>query len=350
MSSVSVIIPTYNRAHCVGDSIRSALAQTVPPLEVIVVDDGSTDPTKEVVARFGAPVRCICKTNGGVSSARNAGIAAAHGEWIALLDADDLWEPEKLAVQLAVHAALPEAGWSFTDHRTTDLVGNELPGRQGFVRDFPAFDDTGLSPNEYFARTMSRVEVVAAGRQYQVWHGDAYRLLFDGNFVFPSCVMVRREVAARAGPWDESFRVAEDTEWFHRLAAVAPAAVIMSPLMSWRRGQEDTLMHGRNVGPLVENAIASLDRALMLRGEPDARLRALHANSRRRLLRRLAYGRLSVYDRRGARAALRQLRRMGGPWASTDLAVWGLSWLPTSVLHVLHRTKRNLRGATAGTP
>ena len=160
---------------------------------------------------------------------------------------------------------------------------------------------------------MRPVEIVAAGSRHVVYVGDAYRLLFDGNFVFPSCALVRRDVALRAGPWDESFKVANDTEWFHRVAATAPAAVILTPLMTWRRGQPNTLMQGQRVDALVRNAITSLDRALVLRGEPDEDLRRIHALNRRRLMLRLAYGQLSVLDRRGARASLKEARRWGAP-------------------------------------
>ena len=343
MSTVSVVIPSYNRAHGLLETVASVLAQTVQPLEVLVVDDGSTDGTPAVCARFSPPVRCIRKANGGVSSARNVGIAAARGEFIALLDADDLWPPEKLEIQLTALEAFPGAGWCISDHRTTNLEGTLLTGPQGFVRDFPAFRAKGLAPEAFFARTMRRSELQAAGRSHVVYVGDAYRLLFDGNFVFPSCAVLRREVAERAGPWDETFRVANDTEWFHRVAAVAQAAVVMTRLMTWRRGQENTLMQGRNVTPLVRNAITSLDRALSLRGDPTEAIRDVHAQGRRRLLLHLAHACLSVYDGRGARAALREARQWGAPPTLWTAAIWAASCLPASVLGALHASKKLAR-------
>jgi glycosyltransferase involved in cell wall biosynthesis len=342
MNTVSVVIPSYNRGHCLADSVASALGQTVRPLEIIVVDDGSTDDTAAVCARFAPPVRCIRKANGGVSSARNVGLAEARGGFVALLDADDVWLAEKLEMQLAALAACPEAGWSTTDHLTADAAGQPLPGRQGFARDFPAFDDVGLSPPDYFARALRRLEIDAAGGRHTVYAGDVYRLLFGGNFVFPSCALLRRELTARVGPWDEALRVANDTEWFHRVAAVAPAAIVMRPLMIWRRGQQNTLMSGHNVVTLVRNAIISLDRALVLRGSPDGELKRAHATSRRRLLLRLAYGQLSMLDRVGARASIREAWRWGvrGPRAA---AIALLSILPSAALRALRAAKRSLR-------
>ncbi len=103
MITVSAVIPTYNRAACVGEAIESALAQSVACHEVIVVDDGSIDETPSVVSSFGDRVRTIRQENGGVSAARNTGIRAATGNWIAFLDSDDLWVPER--IEMLVDAA-----------------------------------------------------------------------------------------------------------------------------------------------------------------------------------------------------------------------------------------------------
>jgi glycosyltransferase involved in cell wall biosynthesis len=102
MARVSVIIPAYNAANLVGRAIESALGQTVQPLEILVIDDGSQDNTAEVVAAYPPPVRLLRKSNGGPASARNMGARAARGEWLAMLDADDWWAPAKLERQLAV--------------------------------------------------------------------------------------------------------------------------------------------------------------------------------------------------------------------------------------------------------
>lgn len=106
---VSVVIPTYNRAYCLGDAIDSVLAQSFQDFELIVVDDGSTDGTLEVVKAYGDRVKLIRQENSGVSSARNAGIRAAKAEWIAFLDSDDTWETDKLKVQIEDLQARPGA-------------------------------------------------------------------------------------------------------------------------------------------------------------------------------------------------------------------------------------------------
>ncbi len=115
---VSVIIPAFNAAAYLGRAVESALSQTCPPLEILVIDDGSKDLTAEVASRLPAPVRLIRKENGGPASARNLGAKEARGEWLALLDADDWWFPDKLRTQLK-YAADQQVGMihCLPDHR-----------------------------------------------------------------------------------------------------------------------------------------------------------------------------------------------------------------------------------------
>lgn len=122
MNSVSVIIPTYNRAHLVGEAITSVLNQDSKDcsLEIIVVDDGSADDTRAVVAQFGKDVRYVHQANQGVGAARNRGLQEASGEWIAFLDSDDLWLPDKLSLQFQVLNAFPEYRVVHSGFYTTD--------------------------------------------------------------------------------------------------------------------------------------------------------------------------------------------------------------------------------------
>jgi len=106
---ISVVIPTYNRAHCLKDAIDSVLAQTYQNFEIIVVDDGSTDDTMGKLARYKTDIRYLYQKNGGASAARNLGINEANGKWIAFLDSDDTWEPDKLKFQLRDLTLYPNA-------------------------------------------------------------------------------------------------------------------------------------------------------------------------------------------------------------------------------------------------
>jgi glycosyltransferase involved in cell wall biosynthesis len=140
---VSVIIPAFNGEKYIGETIQSILAQTHRPLEVLVVDDGSTDRTAEIVQRFGEPVRYIRQENAGTAAARNRAVAESRGEFIALLDQDDLWVPDKLARQIPRFAEDPRiglvfAGIEFFDTRSGKITSTYFPGPELSLRDLLA--------------------------------------------------------------------------------------------------------------------------------------------------------------------------------------------------------------------
>jgi hypothetical protein len=132
--TVSVVIPTFNSARYLREAIRSVLEQTHRVLELIVVDDGSTDTSVATASRFGAPVRVLRRAHAGIGASRNVGIAEAQGEFVALLDADDVWEPSKLARQLALFEAEPDLDIVFggvEQFVSPELQDMKLHERQG---------------------------------------------------------------------------------------------------------------------------------------------------------------------------------------------------------------------------
>ena len=198
-----------------AEAIESVLGQTHAVRECIVVDDGSTDGTAAVVARFGDVAKIVRQPRSGVAAARNRGAAEARGDWIAFTDDDDLWAPDKLARQL--HAA-KAAGrdWSYT-------------GSVNIGEGFGVVHGRPPPPPE---------EVVAALPHYNAIPGGG------------SNVVVRREALLRAGPFDTRLRNTEDWELWIRLAKVGPPAWACRPLLAYR-------VHGSN---------SSLDIAEILRG------------------------------------------------------------------------------------
>jgi glycosyltransferase involved in cell wall biosynthesis len=199
--SVTVVIPTFNYARYVQEAVDSALAQTVPPLEIIVVDDGSTDNTQEVMAAYTSNprVRYLHQENFGLSAARNAGIRAARGEFIALLDADDRWKPEKLSRQLA----------EFTGQQ----VGLVYCGREVFDE----HDTHDLNPADE-----SKCEL-------------ALEWLTISTLFCPSSLIVRRRCFTKQGGFDESLRKVEDREMWIRLANHWRFRCVPDCLVEWRR-------------------------------------------------------------------------------------------------------------------
>jgi len=138
--TVSVVIPTYNYAHFIGEAIESALAQTYLIAEIVVVDDGSTDNTEEVVTAFGEKVRYIRQENSGVSAARNNGAKNSSGDFITFLDPDDAWLPEKIERQIAKFReddsiGLVHCGMREFDSETGETIQLHLDGEEGWVAD-----------------------------------------------------------------------------------------------------------------------------------------------------------------------------------------------------------------------
>lgn len=344
MSSITVVIPTYNRADWLPATVGSVLQQTRPADEVLIVDDGSTDRTAEVCAAFPAPVRYVRQENAGVSAARNRGVREARGEWVAFLDSDDLWEPAKLEVQLAALEATPEAGWSITGCVLVDGDDRPVPGTRGLESAVPVFRELGRSPRELFAQGLREVTLDGPGTRHTLFTGDVFGLLFYGNVVLPSAAMVRRDLFLQTGGFDESLRVAEDTEFFHRLAAAAETTVVMSPLLRWRVGHEERLTAKANTRDLVLNALVSIQRAAALRERLSPAEERAWRTGRQRLLLRAAYLHLSLFERAAARAAVVDAWREGAALSRRSVGIYGGSLLPTSMLRGLHFLKRVLNG------
>jgi GT2 family glycosyltransferase len=338
-TDVSVVIPTFNRAKWIPETVRSVAAQWPAPLEIIVVDDGSTDGTEQI-CRDLPGVRYLRQSNRGVSAARNYGAAQARGEWLAFVDSDDLWRPGKLAVQLAALAQAADAGWSITDLDVIGLDGALVPGRQGFPAVFPVFEDVGREPASFFGATLRHFTVPSAGSSHEVFAGDVYDSLFEGNFCHVSTLVVRRALFARLGGFDEEFRVAEDTEFFHRLAAAAPVAVVMTRLVGWRVGQNTTLTSSPNIVPIIRNALTSLERAASLRAPLSGRAQAALARAVPRQWLRLAYTQLSLYHGSEARACVRRAWQAGAPASLASVGLYLASLLPARGLRLLHAFKR----------
>ncbi len=204
--SVSVIIPSHNRAEVLPRAVASVLAQTLAPLEVIVVDDGSDDGTAALMARRFPGVRCLVQQNRGVSAARNAGIAAARGEWLAFLDSDDEWLPGKLAAQ---RAALEE-------HAGCRLCHTE----------------------EIWIRNGKRVNAM---KKHAKRGGRIYRHCLPLCVISPSSVVIHRSLFRDHGGFDESLPACEDYDLWLRLCAREAVAFVETPQIVKYGGHADQL-------------------------------------------------------------------------------------------------------------
>ena len=204
-ASVSVVIPTYNRAGTVAAAIESALAQRDPPDEIIVVDDGSTDETAAVLAGFGGQIIALPQANAGVSGARNAGIARAKGDWVAFLDSDDVWEPERIAI-LRRDAAGSDAGVHVANVAITS----------------PRYRHTMFALTGFhFADDRTRT-----------YESGLQALL---HYPFTSGVAVRRGWIERSGGFDPALSIFEDFDFLTRMCFLGPWLVTPLVLAEIRR-------------------------------------------------------------------------------------------------------------------
>jgi glycosyltransferase involved in cell wall biosynthesis len=245
MVTVSVLIPVYNGAEFVSTAISSALNQRNIEVEVIVIDDGSTDATPAVLASFGDRIRVLRQSNAGHVKARNNGAKIAQGDWLAFLDADDDWLPDKLAKQLA---------------RVEGSIGMVYTERMNFGE-------------------TDRVTGNQSDTQ-ELLDGDIFeQLLVQGNFVTVSSVIIRKSIYEQLGGFEESLLVCEDWDmWLRYTAQGGLVGVVREPLTRyrWHPGAMT-----RNLQRMLEGRLKVVERTLALpRGQQVSRAVARRAVAR----------------------------------------------------------------------
>ena len=224
---VSVVCPAYNCERFIEPALQSVFAQSYRPIEVIVVDDGSTDSTPALVRNY----REVCylhQMNRGPSAARNRGICSARGEFVAFLDLDDLWMPEKLAKQMATLESCPEAALVFSDMRLFDSAGHDK---------LTMFQKYRLTPDFF-------------GDESVVDRGVAKLVIM--NFIPTASVLVRKATLIEVGGFDEKFRKSEDWDLWLRMAIHRQIAYIPEPMTLKRVHEVNTSRdaEGMNVASL----------------------------------------------------------------------------------------------------
>lgn len=209
---ISVVIPAYNASSHISETIESILRQSSPVGEIIVIDDGSTDNTCEILDKYNESIRLIKKENGGVSSARNLGIREAKGSWLAFVDSDDVWHPDKISLQVSA----------------LNLNENCILVYSGFKAWSP--DEAGkyIEPKELFVYKPSlKIDENLSG-----W---IYHLMLLTNYVLTSSCLVKKSSVCDVGLFDESLPVAEDWKLFIKLSRQGEFIKIDSPLVLYRQ-------------------------------------------------------------------------------------------------------------------
>lgn len=227
---VSVIIPTYNRGWIVREAVDSVISQEFTNFELIVVDDGSTDDTGEVLAACSDRITIVHQRNMGVSAARNRGIARASGQFVAFLDSDDLWLPKKLSEQVKFFNSRPDALICQTE--------------EIWIRD-------GVRVNP--------------GKRHQKPSGMIFEPSLHLCLVSPSAVMMRRSLFVETGLFDEGLPACEDYDLWLRVSCRYPVHLIETPLIVKRGGHSDQLSRSpgldryriRSLEKIIESGLLS---------------------------------------------------------------------------------------------
>jgi len=207
MPLVTVILPTWNRAEWLEQSIESVLSQTFQDFELILVDDASTDSTPEILEKYSKKIRCIkFAENLGVSSARNEAISKSSSMWIAFIDSDDFWHPEKLQKQIAYIKFRPECPVHFTD--------------------------------EIWIRNGVRVN---PKKKHQKLEGWIFKPSLELCLISPSSVILKREILEVNGMFDETLPICEDYDLWLRLTSRYEVALLNEKLMTRHGGHLDQL-------------------------------------------------------------------------------------------------------------
>lgn len=196
---VSVVIPCYNQARFLAAAVESVLNQTYRHVEIVVVDDGSSDDTAAVAQSFGGPVKYVYRDNGGLSAARNTGMEHVTGKYVNFLDADDTLLPDKIAPQVELLEADPKLALVYCWYHWTDEAG---------VR----YDVMRKTPHR----------------------GHVYHELRKGNWMPVHTVLVRRSCLEEAGPFDTTLRSCEDWDVWLRIALRHPMDLVDEPLVEYR--------------------------------------------------------------------------------------------------------------------
>lgn len=301
--AVSIVVPVYNGVRLLPAALESAFKQTFQDFEIIVVDDGSTDGTRELLASYGDRIRAFHQQNGGASSARNHGIREARGEYIAFLDSDDLWQPEKLAIQMVCLREHPDAGVCFTD--------------------LNYFDERNQWSAEF-----KRV-VPPSGMMF-----DA---ILRNHFISMSSVVVRRKCLDEVGLFDESLIGCEDYNLFLRLAQRYPFQFIAQPLIE-SRCHEGNLSN--NLPQMCRDEIANVDKIAAMFPE----MRIPRQELRHEIYYRFGQYHFDASDFKLARDCFASAIRCK-PLSPRAYIYWLAAVLPESLLQSLRNLLRSLKGA-----
>jgi len=306
--TVAVVIPTFNAAERIAVALDSVMRQTSQPAQVIVVDDGSTDATSDVVARYAGCVRCIRQGNAGPAAARNTGISAASADWIAFLDDDDTWEERRLELSLDLLRANTDLMWCATAYTRMGAAGS-VPS----LAPLPS----GPARLPFFAAALARTPICTPG------------------------MMVRRDVLREAGGFCTDLRLGEDIDLWIRIAVRYPTlGFVWTPCV--RVGSRAGSITG-SAGEHTDSMLFFVRRQLAVYRQQDDETKAMFLP----LLQHYA-GELTAHALSYGRKDVLVEFTAEGQWLlrpKERFAIRAAHWVPGSWLKAAGATRRRWRGA-----
>jgi glycosyltransferase involved in cell wall biosynthesis len=307
---ISVVIPTYNCAGYLPGCLESVFRQTLPPAEVIVVDDGSTENTHEVLKPWFDRIRYVRQQRAGAAAARNAGIRLSSSQYIALLDADDEWDDRKLQLQSEMLQRHPNAGLVCSDFSIAFPNGSRVPSQ------------------------------FAQNGGYRT--GDVFVPILTNCFILTSTILLRRDVLRSAGEFDVTLNTCEDFNLWLRIAFHSDVLVVPEVLCHKRerktRPPEETL----------RNQLASVRKLhAQLPSMSDVRRRAVDSEIAR--LEKI-FGKFLLLQDKPIEARSHFRAALAAEWSAPAAALLGLAYLPVFAIRDAVRLRRRLRSATAISP
>ncbi len=359
---VSVVVPTFNRAYCLARTVDSVLSQTHGNVEVLIVDDGSKDETRQMIAaryETDARVKYHYQENAGVVRARNHGFALAQGAFIALLDSDDVWLPWKLELQLAIMRQHPEVGMVWSDMVAVDAQGqitskNYLRTMYHAWRHFTTTESlfgAGTTISDLARKTGGELPEVIASEQIpadaKYYVNNIFSQMILGSLVHTSTVLMRRERLELVKGFNVDFKTTgEDYDFHLRICQAGPVGFIDMSTILYQVGMADQLTNGTyrldialNCLHTIEPLIASGQGITLPAGMIRKRLAEVHAW--------VAYVMFDLGDLAGCRrhllASLRQ-----SPWQKQMWKLLFWSCFPVTFVAALRRISRQWK--TLGRP
>lgn len=335
---VSVVIPAFNAAATLRETLDSVLEQTYPNVEVIVVDDGSTDGTSEILRSYAGRIRIVTQANAGLAGARNAGLERARGEFVALMDADDLCVPGRIAVQVQFLRALPQVILCASDFGAFNAQG---PVAQRYLERYYAVAGNAAGGVRSLFDHVHRVTLAANGdcaaREIEAYSGMIRDRLVMGNFLHPPTVMFRRSLLGEVGLLAPRFRNLCDYEWLLRASRVGLIGFLPLPLIRYRLSAAQ-MSGDQNTWQVKTDLVRILEEIR----EGDAQFWSAHADGLNGRLADAHYGAANYLCERDRRRAWRHALagiRLAFPPAQARRALLKLI-LPAPVLRLVRATRR----------